>query len=60
MITLTRTELRWIQLWLQELEAIHADETSHPLVKLNLENSKHTRRKLELILESGQKRIDIK
>lgn len=62
MITLTRTELQWIEMWLRELESIHkqGDGASHPLVKLNLSNSEQTRKKLQMILESGQKRIDVK
>ncbi len=42
MITLTRTELQWIEMWLRELESIHkqGDDASHPLVKLNLSTSK--------------------
>lgn len=62
MITLTKTELRWITSWLNELanrrsELSCADE---PLVALDIANCKATSKKLEMILESGQKRIDIK
>lgn len=60
MISLTRTELRWIMMWLRELETIHAEDASHPLVKLDMENSKIVREKIELVLERGQKRIEIK
>lgn len=62
MTTLTRTELQWIEMWLRELESIHMqmDDADHPLVKLNLSNSERTREKIAMILESGQKRIEIK
>lgn len=62
MITLTRTELTWMKNWLDELAASRSNLNcaDNPLVAMDIANCKGTSRKLEMILASKQKRIDIK
>ena len=62
MITLTRTELIWMKNWLDELEASRSNLNcaDNTLVAMDIANCKATSRKLEMILASKQKRIDIK